>query len=284
MLFPENLGSHLSLDEVNISNGELYTVLTNKKGKGKKGSLVAMVKGTKSSVVTNILSKIPFSQRLKVQEVTCDMAGTMNSIINDSFLHAVTVIDRFHVQQLVGEAVQKIRIDLRWEAIEKENFYKTIAKEKGKVYKDDIMPNGETRKQLLARSRHLLSKPSSKWTDSQKERAEIVFGQYPKLNHAYHLSMNFRNFYESSKTRKEGQERLHQWYKKVQEKKDVLPSFLVASESIKHFEHKILSFFDMRSTNASAESFNSKIKNFRALLRGVTDKNFFLFRLHNIFV
>jgi transposase len=45
----------------------------------------------------------------------------------------------------------------------------------------------------------------------------------------------------------------------------------------------ILNFFEKRSTNASAESFNAKIKNFRLQLRGVKDKTFFLFRLTKLF-
>ena len=45
----------------------------------------------------------------------------------------------------------------------------------------------------------------------------------------------------------------------------------------------ILNFFDNRSTNGKAESFNSKIKGFRANLRGVTDIPFFLFRLSKLF-
>ncbi|MDR3251914.1 MAG: transposase, partial [Tannerella sp.] len=49
-----------------------------------------------------------------------------------------------------------------------------------------------------------------------------------------------------------------------------------------HYE-EILNFFIKRSTNASAESFNAKIKNFRASLRGVNDMDFFLFRLSKIF-
>ena len=44
-----------------------------------------------------------------------------------------------------------------------------------------------------------------------------------------------------------------------------------------------LKFVVGRSTNANAESFNSKIKGFRANLRGVTDVNFFLFRLEKLF-
>ncbi|MDA3880795.1 MAG: transposase [Prolixibacteraceae bacterium] len=46
---------------------------------------------------------------------------------------------------------------------------------------------------------------------------------------------------------------------------------------------EILNFYDNRSTNASAESFNAKIKAFRATQRGVRDISFFLFRLANIY-
>ena len=45
----------------------------------------------------------------------------------------------------------------------------------------------------------------------------------------------------------------------------------------------ILNFFDNRSTNASAESFNAKIKNFRAQLRGISDIKYILFRLQKIY-
>ncbi|WP_430615688.1 transposase [Flavobacterium sp. JP2137] len=45
----------------------------------------------------------------------------------------------------------------------------------------------------------------------------------------------------------------------------------------------ILNYFDNRSTNASAESFNAKIKAFRTQFRGVRDIEFFLYRLVTIF-
>ncbi|WP_430812559.1 MULTISPECIES: transposase [unclassified Carboxylicivirga] len=38
-----------------------------------------------------------------------------------------------------------------------------------------------------------------------------------------------------------------------------------------------------RSTNAAAESFNAKIKDFRRQFRGVKDVNFFLYRLCKIY-
>jgi len=35
LLFPENVGKHLSIDEVSLSKGELYTFVTNRQGEVK---------------------------------------------------------------------------------------------------------------------------------------------------------------------------------------------------------------------------------------------------------
>jgi transposase len=59
--------------------------------------------------------------------------------------------------------------------------------------------------------------------------------------------------------------------------------FYTAANSVKVNMNNILNFFSNRNTNANAESFNSKIKLFRANLRGVIDTTFFLFRLHKLF-
>ena len=56
-----------------------------------------------------------------------------------------------------------------------------------------------------------------------------------------------------------------------------------ARDAIKSREDKVLNYFIERSTNASAESLNSKMKGFRARLRGVSDLPFFMYRLCQIF-
>ena len=53
-------------------------------------------------------------------------------------------------------------------------------------------------------------------------------------------------------------------------------------DPINHYQ-TILNYFDNRSTNASAESFNAKIKAFRSKFRGVRCVEFFLFRLTNLY-
>lgn len=40
MIFPEDIGEKLSSDETALSNGKLYTIITNKAAKGRKGALV----------------------------------------------------------------------------------------------------------------------------------------------------------------------------------------------------------------------------------------------------
>ncbi|MBU0766524.1 transposase [Patescibacteria group bacterium] len=45
----------------------------------------------------------------------------------------------------------------------------------------------------------------------------------------------------------------------------------------------MIHYFQNRQTNAGAKSFNAKIKTFRGLARGVTDRKFFLFRIAKIY-
>jgi transposase len=100
LVFEKNLGSRLSIDETSLSHGELYTIVTNKEAKGKKGTLVAIIEGTKSENIIPFLQKIPLRQRNKVEEITLDLAGNMGLIAKKSFPNAVQVIDRFHVQTI----------------------------------------------------------------------------------------------------------------------------------------------------------------------------------------
>lgn len=281
IVFEENIGPHLSIDEVAISKGELYTVVTNKAAHGGKGALVAMVAGTKASAVTAVLRKIPERRRHTVTEVTLDMSNAMDAITRSSFPKADIVTDRFHVQQLVSEAVQEIRNTLRRAALKAETAAILLAKKEKRLYQPTLYANGDNTKQLLARSFYLLFKAPSAWTARQTERATILFKEFPELEHAYHLTMLFRSCYERSQTMAEAKTCLDQWYAKVEEEQ--MDGFMAVAESIRVHEDTILNYFVHRSTNASAESFNAKLKGFRALVRGVRDIPFFLFRVGKIY-
>ncbi len=75
--------------------------------------------------------------------------------------------------------------------------------------------------------------------------------------------------------------KLAHWFKDVEEFGN--KAFSTVVRTISTHYNDILNYFTNRSTNASAESFNAKIKNFRIQLRGVKDKSFFLYRLTTLF-
>jgi transposase len=280
LVFPDNIGSKLSIDETSLSNGELYTIVTNKAARGKKGALVAIVEGTSSEKVIEILEKIPEEKRDQVEEVTLDMADSMRKIVRRCFPKASRVIDRFHVQKLAYDALQEMRIKHRWDAINEETDAMEEAKLSNKTYVSQTFENGDTKKQLLARSRYLLFKSPDKWTEKQKHRAKLLFELYPDIKKGYSLTHSLRMIFSKNSIKDAARLSLARWYNQVAEAE--FKSFNTISATVYEHHEEILNFFINRSTNASAESFNAKIKAFRASLRGVTDMKFFLFRVAKI--
>ena len=215
-----------------------------------------------------------------VKEITLDMAKNIESGVKKSFPNVKLVIDRFHVVKLVLEALQHIRIQFRWNEIDKENIAIAVAKKNGNKYTPKIYENGDSPKQLLARSRYILFKKASKWTPNQQQRANILFKEYPDLEKAYKLVMKFRNIYELE-DKIVAEKEFNLWITNVFTNGQ--KEFYTAANSVKGNLDNILNFFINRNTNANAESFNAKIKLFRANLRGVSDSTFFLFRLKKLF-
>ena len=76
LLFPQNMGKNLSIDETCLSSGEVYTFLTNKEGHGGKGTLVAVIHGTKAETVIAVLEMICLGKRKEVEEITLDLSSS----------------------------------------------------------------------------------------------------------------------------------------------------------------------------------------------------------------
>ena len=201
-VFPENTSEQLSIDETSFSNGELYTIVSSKAGRGRRGTVLATIRGTKAGDIIDVLERIPLRMRNRVREVTMDMAPNMAKAIRRCFRNAKRVIDRFHVQKLAYDAVQELRIKYRWGVLDEESKKIAVARKQGVSYDPEILSNGDTLKQLLARSRHLLFKHPSRWTESQKHRAELLFLRFPLLKKAYELGSHLEISSISAGTRR----------------------------------------------------------------------------------
>ena len=107
-----------------------------------------MVAGTQSENIIDIVNRIPLKQRLKVTEVTLDMANSMNKVVKKCFPNAIKVIDRFHVQKLAYDALQEIRIEHRWDAINEETNAIENAQIDKYEYIAQTLENGDTKNKI----------------------------------------------------------------------------------------------------------------------------------------
>ena len=109
VLLPDNLGERLSIDESCLQD-DLFTILSNKAGHGRQGTVIAMVRGTKASEVIEVLAQMPLEERLKVKEVTMDLSESMRSIVEAVFPNAMITLDCFHILKRCLDAVEELRL------------------------------------------------------------------------------------------------------------------------------------------------------------------------------
>lgn len=291
IVFEENLGTDLSLDETCLSNGGVYTVLTHKAAHGRKGALVAMVRGVASDTVIRAFKHMSRDKRLKVKTITTDLSSAMMLTAHRAFPRAQLINDRFHVQQLMNEAVDQLRVRYRWEVLDAENKAIREYREKRKEaklrgdslepWKPQKMSNGETMPQIMARSKHIVLKHPSKWKEQQQVRAQILFEAYPRLKQGYELSLKLTEIFNKRISTDSARLLLAKWYNKVEAFGET--QFNRVLETFESHNQTIINYFKDRLTNASAESFNAKIKAFRGQFRGVGDIKFFMYRIARLY-
>lgn len=314
ILMEENVGEYMSIDETAPSRGDLFTILSNKDGHGKKGTVAATVRGTKSEELSAVFNRIPEAKRLAVKEVTLDFSDSMSAAVSTSFPKAEQVIDCFHVVQLATSALSEVRMKhkrkaqaedakarrehkkrLKRNAEQRKSRERKRAEEgrekapqgrkpnrKNEAYSPPRFDNGDTAIELLTRSRYFITQSRDKWTDTQKTRAQILFREYPDILVAYNIVNNLRAIFKNKKlTPETARDELNDWYEEVG--KSGLKSLIGAADTIQSREEHVLNYFRNFHTNASAESLNSKIKGFRSMLRGVSDLPFFMYRVATIF-
>ena len=133
LVFPENIES-ICIDETAPSNGELYTIVSNRSSRGGKGTIIAIVKGVAADAVTEALMRIDEDKRLLVKEITMDMSNSMRLIARRCFPNAMRTIDRFHIQKLACDALQEMRIAHRWDAIQADTDARKKPNAPGEAY------------------------------------------------------------------------------------------------------------------------------------------------------
>jgi transposase len=285
---PENMGVHMSIDEKYI-HGEFYTLLTN----GETGKIALMAATTKSAQLTKVMT--PFADKcFEVKIFTRDLAPNYDWFGREQFMNAAHVADKFHVLKNGFEALQDLRIYYRQKQLSKRreayDVYKIKKKENPNlkfIYNESKLRNSDTHRQLLSRSQYLLYKKQNQWSDSQKQRAEILFNLYPDIEKAYKRICEFRAWYakENIITKDNGnsmisiKNQLNEWFKRVEI--DDISDILNFKHLVERNSGAILNYFSTGASNAIAESNNAKIQYLLSQNKGTKNLDFFYFRLRN---
>jgi transposase len=275
VLKPENFGEQMAIDEKMIDE-EFYTVMTNRQ----TGKIALLAETLQVADLNKLTDKISAAKDV-VKEITADLSPTYEKFCEQSFPAATIVADKFHVVKHIVEAVQALRLRLKQEEIAK---LPAAKKERRYYEKQTKLINGESRIEMLTRSRYVLFKRPENWTASQQKRASLLFETFPQIKSTYELTQQIRQWLDKENVGKyqwQIERQLIHWYDCAEQQK--LPEVENLIRLIGSHEQKIMNYFKSGKTNAKAEAINSKIQRFIAANYGIRDKDFFLYRLAHYF-
>ena len=89
---------------------------------------------------------------------------------------------------------------------------------------------------------------------------EVLFECFPKLKEAYRLSMRLTEVFNKKSTPDQARLNLARWYNEVETFGE--NEFARVLETFENHNGTIINYFEESLSNASAESFNAKVKAF----------------------
>lgn len=293
----ENFGKNMSVDDKNIG-GIGYMIFRNKC----TGKIALMIATTKLKLIKPILYLLSSTILFNVEKITCDLAPGFHWFFKEVFPRSIQIADKFHVVKHCLDALQDVRIRYRqmfltkrrkaYEKHKKDENHRAKECERNRIpykrkkfeYEEIKYENGETPLELLAKSRYLLFQFPHQWEDYQRERATILFREFPEIQHSYELSCKFRNWMKKENIGKSQRELLQEiktWFQDTEDAE--IEEMLNFKNLVERNCNFILNYFEEGLTNADAEALNSRIQRFIGMNIGVKERNFFHYRLKKHF-
>jgi transposase len=286
----------MAIDEKQIGE-EMHTILSN----NQTGKIALMVETMRFKDLEQLLDADSVECR-GVEILTRDLSPLYAGVGEKLFPNSSAVADKFHIIRSLMESTQDVRVRLRQDNLrEKRVLYQAHKKREkerknecqasGKeyvcekfTYPEEVLSNGETVLECLARSRYLLFKYPHQWTVSQKCRADALFEKFPEIKKGYHRCCEFRDWIKKENVGKSIaalKKQLQVWMLKVEQ--DDIDEMLNFKSLVERNELPILNYFRFGLTNAIAENINSRIQRFIMINQGTRDREFFYFRLRKYF-
>lgn len=224
---PKELPRVLGIDEFkgNTGKSKYNTILTDLE----KGEVIDILRTRKK---VDLITYFKGFDRSKVEYLVSDMYGVYRDITETFFPKATYIIDRYHwIRQCIW-AFERVRKDIQ----------KEVSKE-FRIY--------------FKHSRHILIKHSSKLTDEERDRVNIMLFASPNLSNGYYLKEQLYAISEEPDTLKQ-KELLKQWIRDARDSD--IPSFKRCAETYARWFDPILNSLYYPYSNGYTEGCNNKIK------------------------
>lgn len=223
----------LGIDEVHLKNSSQAVFVD-----VENALLIEMLPNRKKTSVLKYFESLKNPENVKV--ITMDMCTAYREAALEFFTGVYIVIDRFHVVQLITNAL---------------NGYKN------ELFKNKKLPEGinspKARRLLLGNYENLSA-------DDMKD-LKILFNNFPELEEVYALKENFREIYKC-KTQKDAIKMYDNWCK-FAKKYECYKSCI---NTIERWKMYIFNYFDARYTNGVTECMNGIIKSINHSGKGYT--------------
>lgn len=217
-----------------------------------------MLIGDYRAVITNIERRTVFDMRAtrlkadllpyfkslrdkdSVEWVAMDMYGVYRQVVKATLPQARIVVDRFHIQRMGNEALEKLRKRLR----------KTLPERQRLKLKDE---------------RHLLLKRQHDLSPEAAERMLAWFTQFPQLSEVHALKEGFLSIWDH-KERSSAEQAYQVWLTRIPA--ELVATFKDLTTAMTNWRDEIFNYFDHPVTNAYTESVNNLTRVMNRMGRG----------------
>lgn len=224
------------VDETSFKKGQSYATIVSD---GELKRVIDVEEGRDATTIEKFSIKLveKGGDSDKIRQYISDMSPAYELARNICFPKATQIIDKFHVKQLLLQAMDEVR-----------------RTEQGKSFSK----NKKAGKKLLMI-------PESRLTENQQKRVKELSKQFPKTGRAYRMVQVLDEMYKCSRPADAEAifNRLISWLKRSR-----LEPMKKVAESLKQRKSTILAYFRYRITNAIAEGINSLIQAAKRKARG----------------
>ena len=229
--------SSLAIDETSFRRGHRYVTLVLD---AQRRRVIDVEPGRDKDTVHSFTQKLEQrgGNRANIKSVTSDMSKSYVPAIREVFTNAIHVIDKFHVKQILINALDEVR------------------KAEQKQVED---------KRTLFLGRRLFMIPQSRLSEEQTKKLAKLSQSYPQTGRAYRIVAALDTFYACSTVQEAERtfSNLYSWMRRCR-----LQPMKQAAQSLLRHKEQIIAYFQEHITNAICEGINSMIQAAKRKARG----------------